>query len=536
MPGIALVTATLHLVYLYADTRVPRDLGLYYSSVPLALRAMSGTARLEGGPWGRLLLQPTGWYNVVQAGCLRVFGRSPDAFQVPDVLAATLIVLFTGWIARRLGGDRAGAIAAALVASMPGVVVAARTSWLHVPEAALALGAVVAWMADPLLRRWRTPLIVGVCVALGLALRPSGLVWMGSLGLLPLASVWLARRAGEKAPWGKVALTLGVAALVLPIPLRNIQEYLGAKAAARERYATTLPDLGLQVKLLFGGIPTAALAAALGMRLGGRVARTEDPARAPALLLLGAWVVGALVLWAGFQAGIDNFTLLCPALAALAAVTLAARPRLGLAVALAAWIPFAVMQFVPAQGPDALTHRVPGLRDLAMEPHLLNQYRAYSRFGAPEVRDLVSATCGERAQPRSCVIVADQGLYQPFGEEPGHLELFLAGEERVRLENLRMLRSANQLPIAALAEFHCGERDIAWRLRWPTSLPMLEQLTQAQDLRPVWALEVGPGCTFVWFTPAGMVKYPDHLPLAGHRVAPGDPLGAPPQGPPQERR
>lgn len=530
--GVVALAVHAHARFIVADDRVPGDLGMYYTGVPHAFDLVMGRSPGTFGEWFHTVSQPTGWYHLLLAGLLATLGRNQDVFLAPGLLWVLIILLVVDRLARRLGGDLAALSAVSIVAAMPGVFLAGRTGWIHVPEAALVLTGLLAWVSDPGLSRRRTALAIGITGGLALALRPSGLVWVGSLGVLLALVALRARRGSLPSPRG-LWIVLATWALGAAASLWSLRNYLDLKAAARERYAALLPDLGFQFQLVLGVLP--GLVVVLGLVLGVVVlARRRRAPKAPPApipdpeswvpVLLGAWVVLALVLWLVFQSGLDNFTLICPALALLAAAAWSRMsPRVGATLSLVAFLPAWGLQWIPPRPQDSLLRRIPGLREIPTDPHVLSSYRPLDGFGESEIRSLVSATCGEESPPQRCAVVADQGLFAPFGEEPGYLELFLSGETRVRLFTLRDEPLPMSQRIEALAEFHCGERDRAWRIRWPRSLPNLEDLLSRARLEPVWTTSVGPECTFLWFTPKGYVAQPELLPQTGTRLMAGEP-------------
>ena len=191
--AVIAVTIAAHIRFILVDTRVPRDLGLYYGGVPHAYDLLLGRTPGALSEWWQTIGQSSGWYHLLLAAVLAIFGRGQDTFQVPDVLWVASVLTLTGLITRRIAGARAALVAVTLTAAMPGLIVSGRTGWLHVPEAALALAGVWTWMGDPGLTRRGTGVTLAVLGLLELALRPSGLVWYGSLG--PAAS--LGGRGGD---------------------------------------------------------------------------------------------------------------------------------------------------------------------------------------------------------------------------------------------------------------------------------------------------------------------------------------------------
>ena len=117
---------------------------------------------------------------------------------------------------------------------------------LRIPELALLLGALLAWVRDPELARWRTVAGLVIFGGLCLTLRPSALIWVGTL--LPLILIRI-----REAPKQVVATLVGWA-LVLPIALSDFSQYLEAKGFARERYARTVPEFSHELSVQIGPI------------------------------------------------------------------------------------------------------------------------------------------------------------------------------------------------------------------------------------------------------------------------------------------
>lgn len=529
--GLIVLTVHAHARFIISDDRVPGDLGMYYSGVPHAFDLVMGRTPGTLDEWAHTVFQPTGWYHLLLARIMAVLGRGQDTFLLPGVLWVLLLLVGVYRLGRWIAGDGGGLIAVALTAAMPGVFLSGRTSWIHVPEAALVLSALALWVDDPDLGRRRTAVGMGALGALTLALRPSGLVWVGSLAALLLVRHLRARRGGKPLQKGRL-LGIGLAWLAgAAVAASRIGEYLQLKALARDRYDTLLPELGMQLQMLLGALP--GVVAVLGLAAGAlgwqrarkdnTLPRLPDPA-SDLLKLAGLWVVASLGLWLVSRAGLDNFTLLCPALALLAAAGLSRiAPTAGAALAVLAFLPAWGLQWISPPDQSSLLRAVPGLREIPIDPHVLSAYRPLDGFGEEEIEALVDATCGENTPPQRCTVVADQGLFAPFGEEPGYLELFLSGETRVRLYTIRDQQIPMSQRVEALAEYHCGDRDPAWRYRWPRSLQNLEELMERSKLEPVWSQQVGPGCTFLWLTPRGYLAHPQLLPRTGQRLMAGQP-------------
>jgi hypothetical protein len=409
LPVLAIVAVTCagHALSVVLARDLPRDLNLAYLALP----------PLYAGDV-RLLLEPGGWYNGLLAAWMRLVGPSGPAFAAVPIVWVALTVLGAAGMARAWAGDRAAIAAAAVAAQAPAIVMIARTGWIHAPEAALLSLGGWALATDPALSRWRTVAALAVTGALALSLRTSGLVWVGVLAVASL-------RGWRRLPWVLAAWALASAPL-----WPTFAQYVGGKAGVRERYAMTVEGLGHQ--LLFhlgpGGCALVLLGAAL--------LRVRPPV--PLGVLVGGWAAAALGLYAAFRAGLDNFPLLYVAAAVVAGAGLGARTwATGLAVA--AWLAYT---------------GVTAWHDLTGPP---------KPDQAATIARLLDETCPTRSPASPCVVVADDGLFAPFPEEPGRLELFLMGEEATRVTSLRETRMNGPAP-HAFATWSCpaqrgGPRD-----------------------------------------------------------------------------
>lgn len=109
--------------------------------------------------------------GVATAVSTSVFGRSPRAFLLPELVALVVLLLAVWWIARQLGAGRWALLAVAVVGVSPGVVQFTRVHHQIVPgAAALALCVAVGLRTDALRdRRWS--LVLGVAVGIALLTR-----------------------------------------------------------------------------------------------------------------------------------------------------------------------------------------------------------------------------------------------------------------------------------------------------------------------------------------------------------------------------
>ena len=300
----------LHIDFALRDQRLPRDLGLFYQRVPLLWAALHGTGR--AGAW-KLLGGTGGWYELALAGWLSLTGRSAQAFMLVDAGWLLALLWLCGQAAAALAGKeraRAAALSAVLLAAgTPVLILRARVSWLHLPEAVLVLAAAVPWLRDPTLERGSVRM--ALFGALALLLRPSALAWLVPLGL----ALALGR------PPRRRLLAVGGTWLLAALPaLWSLPGYLAPKLAGRERYALDVPGLAAQFMPTMG--PLLPAVALIGLVLAPRRLRGR---------FLLAWVLLPALLWLAFRAGLDNFLVGPAALAILAGAGLSilAAPRLG---------------------------------------------------------------------------------------------------------------------------------------------------------------------------------------------------------------
>ena len=468
-----------HLRFFAIDERVPRDPGLYYGDVPQAW-AWLGDPGAHVGELLELLGTSGGWYQLVLAAALRVFGRSSEVFDGVVAIWVPLVVLMVGLLARRLGGSAAAAFAVALVGTVPWVVVTGRTPWIHLPETALVLGALAAWAYDPDLERPRTVAAMIVTGGLALALRPSGLVFVAPLVLV------LRPWARPRSWWILGGWSLAVAPAVEHV----LSGYMDAKLAAREGYEQVLPPWWAQ--LLDGlGPPTLAI-----LLLGLLAVLVKRRFSGGLGLVVACWVASSALMWAIFSVGFDNFVVLGPGLVVVAAVALVAvHPRLAL-------LPTLVLAGTRAMG---------GLP----EPSPNDWKAPWSGFSARHVLGLFDASCPESG---GCVVAADRGLFASFGEDVGELGIFLLARDEVQVQDLRFRANLPEMALDAAATYECPMMEQDWTVRHPHAARNLAQVAVADELLVVWKHEVTPGCTFVWMTPSGELPRPELLPADGETV------------------
>ncbi len=509
------VAATLvaHLRYLLLDPRPPRDLNLAYDHLPDVYRALQ---QLDLPQLASLvLLETTGWYDLLLALGMSLLGRGAWLYEAPGLLWVAVILLCTARLALRLFGAPAAAMACALAASGWGVVVMGRTGWIHIPELALVLLALVALVEDPGLGRWRTAVVLALAGAGAIALRPSGLVWVATL--LPLLIRGCRPALRQRTVRRRLLLVGLVWGLALVPVAMELLPYLGQKVGVRAHKGHLL--LGsrmLQQLSLNQGV------AALLLCLVGLVILLRRPRRFPrgAGLALLSWIPLALALVLTFRAGLDNFPAVVVALSVLGAGGLARLPRLTWPLAFLAWLLGFVPQWLPES--EALVSRLgwPPARQLLLDlPQ--GHYRPYRDPLPAQIVALLRASCPSTVAGL-CVVEVDHGLFYPEPEEPGRLELFLLGLDHVRLLPVYVPDAVGAVEtVRAFAHFSCRGIEAQWRQRRPGVEQAAHHELLRRGLQLAWFRDLPHGCSYGWSLPGGVLP-------AGASLPPGDPLPPPP--------
>lgn len=449
--GVAALVGLDHALFAALDDRVPPDLGLFFDDVPRLFDHWDPAVLSSVGGWYRSLL--VAWFHL--------FGPGAGAFAAQAAVVVVVVVYTAG----RLGGP----LGAMLVAALPVVWIQGRIGWIHVPEAALLLGALASWRADPGLDRRRSVLLLGGLGALAALLRPSGVAWLGVLALV------LLRRVGRR------ALPVVAAWLLAAVPAAlEGRAYLAAKLAARERYTLDVPGLLHQLPFTLGTLPL--LAVGLGLLGALRGPRRPDP-------VLIAWAAVPAGLFVLFRAGVDNFTLGGVALALVGSAGLSNLGRLGAALPAFALVLSVVVQWAPSPTTDSAAARIGGMLSLPVHTRLKNYARVHHGWGREEVAALVDALCPNRP----CTIGVVQGLFRPHGEDPGRFELFLAGLDGVRLADLREKGGA-EAELSGLVLWDCPDGDPAWFRRFPQAQSNAWSVIQARGMRPLGTHAPDPDC------------------------------------------
>ncbi len=497
-----------HLRFLVLDPRLPWDANLAYDQLPLVLEALDklpqpGLGRLAALVFG----ETTGLYDLLLAIPMALgLPRAGvvEAFGLLWVLTCFACVALIAW---RLFGERAAAAAVALLAGGGAVTAMGRTTWVHVPELALALVVLAAVVLDPALRRWSAVAAASLAGGLALSLRPSAAVWV--LSCTPLLVVGLLRGHAFRAAAPRlVALLLGWGLGACPL-LVELAPYLQGKLDRRGGYAGVVSAADIGVQLLIQVGPVALLIGALGLVALALHARRlwAFGRRGPLLVLLG-WLVLTPLLVLGFRAGLDNFPAAVVALALLGGAGLARLPKGFMLLPALAF----VLGWLPQWLPEApgLTLPEPIAVQLQARPGLAQ--RVDDRLDPAVVEALLDASC-RPARVGRCVVVVDHGLFSPSPEDPGRLELFLLDRSRVELlpvygaEAKRWGHEAD-----AVASFGCEGFDEGWDARRPGWRETAQHVLARGDLRQVWERDLSDGCSYRWYTPGGTLRYPNHLP------------------------
>ena len=503
--GVVLLTLALHLAFLGQDTRLPSDLGQYFVPLPALYGAMQGGP--GEGVWDALISRPGAWYNLLCALWLSVVGKSSAAFQMLDLISFAALLFIGSSVGKQLGGEgvggeRARLAFASVLCALPMVVLSARTSWVHVPEATLLLAMLRLWIGDPTLSKRRSIAGLSALGALAIGLRPSALPW---LALLSSAMLWGIE--GQRARWRSLAWILGIWALSCLQMLPYLETYLAAKAMARARYLERVPELLPQLVGavgVLGGLASVAVGVLSLRKPDGLVA------------LAWAFVGVSLLLTLSSGAGVDNFLPLALGLAILAALATRRRPwTVGIwALPL---LGLTLPQLSTELPKDGALSRVFGALRIPAHPGPNNRLRPFEDLAADEVIQLIEASCPDSSDP--CTILVDQGLFSPYGESLGELPLFLGSYLRPSLVSLARDELPEDLEPDALVHWSCTspeqlEEERIWRSRYPQSGRKLMSLSETHELRLVWQRPIR-SCTLMYLAPGGRVADMERLPFPG---------------------
>jgi hypothetical protein len=520
--GLAVVVA--HIRFAAIDGRPPVDLNRSYQLLPDLYAALGESGRL-GEALKVAISESNGAYNLLLAALMRTVGRSFALMDVFDVGWVAVILIAVWAMARRLSGPPAALAAVARVGNAAGVVLMGRQGWIHVPELALISLVLAVLVGDPGLDRRRSVAAIALAGAVALTLRPSALIWIGTL--VPVLA-WGFRDARSRR---RHALRLGAIALVWAIAAAPtalaIREYLGHKLSMRGRYEAVEDTPGLlhqwsgSLALPAGG--PSLVAAALGL-LGVAVAVVAIRRLGPRfVVLLLLWLGLPLLLQLYFVTGPEDFPVIVVALAVLGGAGLARLHRWAPVAVVVLWFPSHLVQWLPPTtdepGPGEEEWREDGeIEDDGIpEPWLLltgmfrgepqpgNHYLPYPALHHRDVLARVDAACGPPSRAR-CTIDVYHGLFHPFGEAPGDLALFLAGRDHVEVLPVWSQRAAGRRPPSpGYARYTCDDLEDHWRARFPELADREARILADGHYREVWSRELPGGCRYAWFTPGGVL-------------------------------
>jgi len=484
-----------HLAFVLLDGRLPADLNEAHKQIPELARGLT-----EQGDWGAVLLhaalEPAGWYQLAML--------LPGALGIPPLLAFFTINLLSlsavlggvALVARRTLGPTGGLLAVSLAASCPGLTTQARLAWIHFPELALLMVILMVLSWDPALRRTGSAVVIGVSALLILSLRPSGIIWLTTLAPSIGAALWL----GLPSPGGgRRAALVGWGVLIGALPLLGtIEHYTTSKIEMLGHYEHLMTASSLLQQTLHQlGLPLTGL----GL-LGVTYLLFVHPRKWSSLVVtLYTWLLLPIALYFVFQAGLDNFPMMTVAFALVAAAGLVRiEPRLawvqaGLAVLsiAGAWLPDALApQFVPKPVLSYLRYFEEGVE---------NYDRVFDDLPGQEILSLVHDACGPRAGDAPCHVTVDHSLFQPFAEEPGHFELFLAGERSLTLTRADDLDLGTREGMPhVLASYACPQHEDIWYTKHPEIARRMEWLESRATLDIVHSRMVAGGCSFELYT------------------------------------
>jgi hypothetical protein len=406
----------LHVRFCLVDDRAPSDLGHYYNSFRNTLVWWQQHGEIN---W-RIVDTP---YSLLLAAIGTVL--PPSATYMEAVEGGWLLLTLVGaaFVARKIGGPVAGAIAVVAVVAFPQTHVLTRTHWIHHPETAALVGALALWAWRPALTNWPQVIGVSVLLFLGETIRQTGIPFGVPLGLLFVVVSW---REGARARLAPIVVAL-VGGVAWHGP--KLAQYVSNKAASAEGYAKSVvapwysivENLGLPV--LIWSVPLALL---------GLVALRRRGLAVPVIGICLVWIVGGVASVALFNVGPDNFPISGVALAILAGIgggafRIAAVPSVVLGIVAAA-----LLQVPPLLSYEHVRNLPESLRTWS-NPGPINYLRVYwYPIPVDAVLPVVDQVCAEtRSDPMArCFILASRGLFNPSWEDGGTFALFLAGRLR----------------------------------------------------------------------------------------------------------
>jgi 4-amino-4-deoxy-L-arabinose transferase-like glycosyltransferase len=184
--------------------------------------------QLAHGVWFREVFvdQPGAEHGPLTSTLMAFVSWGSDPFnrqRIVTVVCGVATVAIIGLVARRVAGNRAGLIAAAIAAIYPnlwisdGLVMSESVSCLLI---ALSLWAILVWADKPTLR---AAALVGVAIGLGTLARSEVVLFVPSAA----AVMWIVgRRSCVPRPWTQVLAAIGVTvALLLPWTIFNVVRF-----------------------------------------------------------------------------------------------------------------------------------------------------------------------------------------------------------------------------------------------------------------------------------------------------------------------
>ena len=490
-----LAPVAAHVRFVWLDERLPQDPNHAHLGLPTLYGLLESSSS-----WGQVPeavgLHTTGWYNLLIAGTLHVFGLRPGAMEGFHVLWTAVLVGGVLLLARRLWGARGAVAAVALISPASyAIYLDARIGWIHVAEIALFVVVLATLVGDPTLRRRRTVAVAALVGMAAICIRPSGVIWGATLVPYLASGVW---RTEQRMRFAKrAAVVLACWALALIPVVNEARRYVDNKMMSRDRYefladpAVLWRGVTQDIGVVFGVLGLLGMVA-----LAARLPRE----RWRELLLLVVWLVLPFVLYAALHAGLPNFPAYIVAFALLGAGGLSRLPWPAVLVPLLVWAPLYVLPWLPLNVARAVVDR-PVLHRYGFlyTESPTNLARPFRNLRADEVLQMLHATCPQDAL---CSVHVDRCLLQPNGVDPGRLELFLMDRKDVQLIPTWDDHGAAGAG-HALASYRCMDSDPNWRSRFEGYNLTRAAVIAKHDYQQVWSRRLSPDCTYSWWTPGG---------------------------------
>lgn len=508
--SIALILLILaaHARFALLDSRLPTNTNSAYYDLPDFYRLLGQDGRAVEAIRDAFL-SIGGWYNLLIAGLLHVFGKTPLVLQALNALWLALVLCGMAIIARRFWGSAAAFVAICLLP--PGgeaLVLQARISCVHIPELALLLGIVVALGYDRRLHRWSTVILIGLAGAGALAMRQSSLIWIGTLLPLLLSScrlvVW---RPGGLS---KILTIFALWSVAAPPYWLHLRDYVLDKIDHRNAF---IGDFSLE--LLYSSMLSDLGAVLFWLGLAAMAAALSRWRPAPRLLrwVLLCWFIVPGILFALFVAGTQDFPMYYVAFSLLVSAGLSRIPhwpRPLFLLLLVPWLHAYIPQWLPESSPwnmAGLPFHSPG----QAEAGIRNIYRVHTGQRASDLKMLLAATC-PRVAGQGCRIYTSGGLILPipysYGDSTG---LFFLGWENVNSEVMPAPEDLDPDPPEALAGYICDSPEADQSGLEARFEERFRHLMAKHNYEVIWSKSVDRRCQFFWSTPDGVVRHPERL-------------------------